>query len=87
MNEPRHDDERIRAAYERFGSIVFYCGFFSGVIAAGALLYAEMAKMNKSLFEALAGDSAITLSLIAAFMVPLSIGWVARFLISGRRYL
>jgi|GEM_PF-6262256 len=87
MNKPRHHGDQTRAAYERFGSMVFYCGFFSGVIAAGALLYAEMAKMNKSLFEALAGDSAITLSLIAAFMLPLSIGWVARFLISGRRYL
>ena len=42
--------------------------------------------MNKSLFEALAGDSAITFSLIAAFMVPLSIGWVARYMISGQRY-
>ena len=87
MNKPNHPDQQTLAAYERFGSIVFYCGFFSGVIAAGALLYAEIIKMNKSLFEALAGDSAITLSLISAFMAPLSIGWVARFLISGRRYL
>ena len=52
----------MRAAYERFGSIVFYYGFFSGIIATGALLYAEVSKMNKSLFEALAGDSAITKS-------------------------
>lgn len=87
MSNRRHHDDQRREAYERFGSIVFYCGFFSGVIGAGALLYAEMAKMNKSLFEALAGDSAITLSLIAALMLPLSIGWVARFLITGRRYL
>jgi hypothetical protein len=45
-----------------------------------------MTKMNKSLFEALAGDSAITLSLIAAFMVPLSIGWIARYFVTGRRH-
>jgi hypothetical protein len=58
----------------------------SGLLAAGALLYGEMTKMNKSLFEALSGDSAVTLSLIAAFMVPLSLGWIARYLISGQRY-
>ena len=52
----------MRAAYERFGSIVFCCGFFICIIATGVLLYAEMGKMNKSLFEALASDSAITKS-------------------------
>lgn len=85
MKQHKHDDPKL-AAYKRFGSIIFYCGFLSGLLAAGALLYAEMAKMNKSLFEALAGDSAVTLSLIAAFMAPLSLGWIARFLISGQRY-
>ena len=55
----------MRAAYERFGSIVFCCGFFSGIIATVALLYAETGKMNKSLFEALAGDSAIAKSRIS----------------------
>jgi hypothetical protein len=88
MTKHKHDDTHSTAAlaYQKLGSIVFLCGFLIGVIGAGALLFAEMTKMNKSLFEALAGDSAITLSLIAAFMVPLSIGWIARYLISGRRY-
>ncbi len=85
MKQHKHVDP-TQVAYKRFGSIIFYCGFLSGVLAAGALLYAEMTKMNKSLFEALAGDSAITLSLIAAFMTPLALGWIARFLISGQRY-
>jgi hypothetical protein len=83
-NDPHHDPKR--AAYRGFGAILFYCGFVSGLLAAGALLYGEMTKMNKSLFEALSGDSAVTLSLIAAFMVPLSLGWIARYLISGQRY-
>ena len=83
----QHDgNSAAESAYEKLGSIVFFCGFLIGVIGAGVLLFAEMIKMNKSLFEALTGDSAITLSLIAAFMVPLSVGWIARYMISGRRY-
>ena len=51
-NDPHHDPKH--AAYKGFGAILFYCGFVSGILAAGALLYGEMTKMNKSLFEALA---------------------------------
>ena len=88
MTKHKHENAHptAAAAYQKLGSIVFMSGFLIGVIGAGVLLFAEMTKMNKSLFEALAGDSAITFSLIAAFMVPLSIGWIARYLISGRRY-
>jgi hypothetical protein len=88
MTKHKHDNIPSTAAlaYKKLGSIVFLCGFLVGAIGAGGLLFAEMTKMNKSLFEALAGDSAITFSLIAAFMVPLSIGWVARYMISGQRY-
>ena len=84
MNQHKHNQEK--AAHERIGSILFFFGFLSGIIGAGVLLFAEMTKMNKSLFEALAGDSAITFSLIAAFMVPLSIGWIARYFVTGRRH-
>jgi hypothetical protein len=88
MTKHKHDNIPSTAAlaYKKLGSIVFLSGFLVGAIGAGGLLFAEMTKMNKSLFEALAGDSAITFSLIAAFMVPLSIGWVARYMISGQRY-
>lgn len=82
-----HDRDPMREAKERVGSLVFSCGFLSGILAAGVLLNGEMNKMNKSLFEALAGDSTVTLSLISAFIVPLSMGWIMRYFISGHRYL
>jgi hypothetical protein len=68
------------------GGAVFYLGFFAGICLASSLLYLEMKEMDKGMFDALAADSAIRISLIAAFLVPLAVGWMARFLISGRRY-
>ena len=88
MTKHKHDNIPSTAAlaYKKLGSFVFLCGFLVGAIGAGGLLLAEMTKMYNCLFEARAGDSAITFSLIAAFVVPLSIGWVARYMISGQRY-
>jgi hypothetical protein len=71
---------------DRLGQIAFYLGFVSGIGFAGGLLYLEMHDMNRGLFEALATNSGITFSLMAAFLIPLALGWMARFLISGRRY-
>ena len=71
---------------DRLGQAAFYLGFVSGIGFAGGLLYLEMTDMNRRLFDALAADSGITLSLIAAFLIPLGLGWFARLLISGRRY-
>lgn len=68
------------------GDAVFYLGFLAGVCLSASLLYLEMKEMGKSLFDALAADSGITLSLIAAFLVPLGVGWLGRLMISGRRY-
>jgi hypothetical protein len=75
-----------RTMAERVGDGLFYAGFLTGVVSAGALLYYEMKDMQSSLFDQLAANSAVTLSLIAAFLTPLGIGWFLRFLISGRRW-
>jgi hypothetical protein len=71
---------------DRLGQAAFYLGFLSGVGFAGGLLYVEMQDMNRRLFDALAANSGITFSLMAAFLIPLGLGWFARLLISGRRY-
>ena len=85
----RHHHEHVAEAHplaDKLGQAAFYLGFLSGIGFAGGLLYIEMHDMNHGLFDALAGDSAITFSLMAAFLLPLGLGWLARFLISGRRY-
>lgn len=71
---------------ERVGAAVFYGGFLAGLGSAGFLLYLEMKDMQHSLFDQLAANSAVTLSLIAAFLTPLGIGWLLRYLISGKRW-
>jgi hypothetical protein len=71
---------------DTLGQAAFYLGFASGIGFAAGLLYLEMHDMNRQLFDALAGDSGITFSLMAAFLIPLGLGWFARLLISGRRY-
>ncbi|MFY9656477.1 MAG: hypothetical protein WAK01_07805 [Methylocystis sp.] len=71
---------------EKVGNAVFYSGFLAGIVCAGLLLYAEMKDMKHSLFDQLLGDSGITFSLIAAFVVPLGLGWLLRYLISGKRW-
>jgi hypothetical protein len=80
-------EQRTRAGVaEKVGNAVFYLGFLAGIAGAGLLLYVEIKDMKRSLFDQLLGDSGITFSLIAAFVVPLGIGWLLRFLISGRRW-
>ncbi len=71
---------------EIVGQAVFYLGAVAGVCLSASLLYLEMKVMGKGVFDALAADSGVTLSLIAAFLLPLGAGWLGRFLISGRRY-
>ncbi len=75
-----------KSTREMIGAAVFYAGFFAGLAFAGFLLYLEMKDMKRSLFDQLAGDSAVTFSLIAAFLTPLGIGWFLRYMISGRRW-
>jgi hypothetical protein len=70
---------------EKVGDAAFYFGFIAG-ICAGLLLYAEAKDIKRSLFDQLLGDSGITFSLIAAFVVPLGIGWLLRYIISGKRW-
>jgi hypothetical protein len=81
-----HQETHSPSLADRLGQIAYYLGFLSGIGFAGGLLYLEMHDMNRSLFEALATDSGITFSLMAAFLIPLGLGWFARYLISGRRY-
>jgi len=61
-------------------------GFFAGVACAAFLLYFEVKDIKRGLFDQMAGDSSITLSLMAAFLVPLGIGWLLRYMISGKRW-
>jgi hypothetical protein len=75
-----------RTSADKVGQAVFYAGFLAGVASAGLLLRLEMKDMQRSLFDQLAEDSGITLSMIAAFLVPLGIGWLLRSVISGRRW-
>jgi len=82
--QPHHNSQPTTA--DRVGDAVFYLGFVAGLLLAGSVLYLEMKEMDKGVFDALAADSAIPISLIAAFLVPLAVGWMGRFLISGRRY-
>lgn len=88
MHNKHHADHTASSPSlaDKLGQAAFHLGFVSGIGFAGGLLYLEMHDMNQGLFDALAGDSAITLSLTAAFLIPLALGWMARFLISGRRY-
>lgn len=87
MHNKHHQEHAASPSLaDKLGQIVFYLGFLGGIGFAGGLLYLEMHDMNHGLFDALAGDSAITFSLMAAFLIPLGLGWFARFLISGRRY-
>jgi hypothetical protein len=84
---PHHSHHEARPGFaEELGQAAYYLGFVSGIGFAGGLLYLEMHDMNRGLFDALATNSGITFSLMAAFLVPLALGWFARFLISGRRY-
>lgn len=71
---------------EKLGKAAFYLGFLAGIVCAGLLLYVEVKDMKRSLFDQLLGDSGVTFSLIAAFVVPLGIGWLLRYFISGRRW-
>lgn len=71
---------------EKVGDAAFYLGFLTGILCAGLLLYSEIKDMKRGLFDRLLGDSAITFSLIAAFVVPLGIGWLLRYVISGKRW-
>ncbi|CAJ0849893.1 hypothetical protein AMST5_00191 [freshwater sediment metagenome] len=73
-------------AAEKVGNAAFYLGFFAGVACAAFLLYSEMKDIKRGLFDQLAGDSSITFSLIAAFLFPLGIGWLLRYMISGKRW-
>lgn len=86
MHDKHHEHPASHALADKLGQAAYYLGFLSGIGFAGGLLYLEMHDMNRGLFDALAGDSAITFSLMAAFLIPLALGWIARFLISGRRY-
>jgi hypothetical protein len=86
MNNKHHDHPASHDLADKLGQAAYYLGFLSGIGFAGGLLYLEMHDMNRGLFDALAGDSAITFSLMAAFLIPLALGWMARFMISGRRY-
>lgn len=70
----------------KVGNAAFYAGVVAGVAAAGYLFYLEMKDMQSSFFDQLAANSGITLSLTAAFLVPLGIGWLLRYLISGKRW-
>lgn len=82
-----NDETPTRASMaEKLGDAAFYAGFIAGIVCAGLLLYAEMKDMKRSLFDQLLGDSAITFSLIAAFVVPLGIGWLMRYVISRKRW-
>ncbi len=71
---------------EKVGDAAFYFGFIAEIVCAGLLLYAEAKDIKRSLFDQLLGDSGITFSLIAAFVVPLGIGWLLRYMISGKRW-
>lgn len=71
---------------EKIGQAAFYLGFVAGVAAAGYLLYLESKDIQRGLFDQLAANSGVTLSLMAAFLVPLGIGWLLRYMISGRRW-
>ena len=85
----KHHTDHIAPSHnlaDKLGKAAFYLGFLCGIGFAGGLLYLEMHDMNRGLFDALATNSAITFSLMAAFLIPLTLGWIARFLISGRRY-
>jgi hypothetical protein len=80
-------ESRTRAGVaEKVGNAAFYLGFLAGIVCAGLVLYVEVKDMKRSLFDQLLGDSGITFSLIAAFVVPLGLGWLLRYLISGKRW-
>jgi hypothetical protein len=81
------EETRTKASTaKRVGDAAFSLGFIAGVASAGFLLYLEMKDMRRSLFNQLAGDGSITFSLTAAFLVPLGLGWLLRYLISGKRW-
>jgi hypothetical protein len=81
----RHAHSKATTA-AKIGDALFYLGFFAGIGCAGWLFYLEFKDMQRSLFDQLASDSGITLSLIAAFLVPLGLGWLLRYLIAGKRW-
>jgi hypothetical protein len=93
--DPRREEQKgspMRHAHAKattaakIGDALFYLGFFTGIAAAGGLFYLEVKDMQRSLFDQLASDSGVTLSLIAAFLVPLGVGWLLRYLIAGKRW-
>jgi hypothetical protein len=75
-----------RSTADLIGQGVFYLGFIAGICFSASLLYLDMKEMDKGMFDALAADSGITLSLIAVFLIPLGLGWSVKLMISGRRY-